>query len=233
MIKSDSIIELSKALSTFQGKITGVKKDSVNPFFKSKYASLDTIWDTIRKPLSDNGLSVCQTLDNESGINMLDTTLMHTSGEWISGSMILNPVKDDPQGLGSAISYGRRYSLSAILGIVADEDDDGNVATKPELKKTTTVKETTTSKPVPTTETTETPRITPAQTKKLYALAKEKNLTSERVKVYMKETFNKTSSKNLTLKEASQLIDDIDKGKLDKEVNAVVEEALKLGAEFE
>ena len=136
MNKTESISELAKALNLFQSKMQAVKKDAVNPFFKSHYATLDAIWDAIRKPLTDNGLSVLQTLntDDETG-NTLDTTLLHTSGEWVSGSLRLNPVKDDPQALGSAISYARRYSLCALLGIVADEDDDANVATKPEVAK--------------------------------------------------------------------------------------------------
>ena len=128
-------MELAKALSNFQSKMIAVKKDATNPFYKSKYATLDTIWETIRKPLSDNGLSVAQTMDIENGKDVLNTTLYHISGEWISGMQSINPVKDDPQSLGSAISYARRYSLSALLGIVADEDDDANIATKPKVEK--------------------------------------------------------------------------------------------------
>jgi len=143
MNKSDTISELAKALATFQGKMTAVKKDATNPFYKSKYATLDTIWETIRKPLSENGLSVAQTMNlTPSSESVLETTLYHTSGEWISGTQLVSPVKDDPQSLGSAISYARRYSLSAILGIVADEDDDGNAATT----KLVTKPETTPSK---------------------------------------------------------------------------------------
>ena len=135
MNKSESIAELSKSLSKFQGNISAVKKDASNPFFKSKYATLDTIWESIRKPLSDNGLSVIQSLDYIDGKSMLETTLLHTSGEWISGKQYVNPEKDSPQGLGSAITYARRYSLSAILGIVSDEDDDAESATKRDSKK--------------------------------------------------------------------------------------------------
>lgn len=139
MDKSESVVELTKALNSFQGKLKAVKKDAVNPFFKSRYATLDTIWETIREPLSSNGLVLTQTLDQAEGKALLVTTLFHISGEWIEGSMPLNPVKDDPQGLGSAISYARRYSLCAMLGVVADEDDDANVATK--SKKPTEVKQ--------------------------------------------------------------------------------------------
>lgn len=204
-MKSESIKEISAALAKFQGQITSVKKDAINPYFKSRYATLDTIWDTIRKPLSENGLSVTQTMNiitDEKPLSVLDTTLYHTSGEWISGSMILNPVKDDPQGLGSAISYARRYSLSAILGIVADEDDDANEATKPDKPST----EKPVSPPVETPQKTE-GGITEDQVKKIYATAKEKNLSPEEAKAYIKKTFNKSSTKELTKAEASVMIE--------------------------
>ena len=136
MQKSETIVELVKALNIFQGKLKAVKKDAINPFFRAHYATLDAIWEAIREPLSANGLALTQTLGQSSdGKTLLDTTLLHTSGEWISGSMPINPVKDDPQGLGSAISYARRYSLCAMLGVVADEDDDANTATKQKPKQ--------------------------------------------------------------------------------------------------
>ena len=223
MNKSESIIELAKALSSFQSKMTAVKKDSINPFYKSKYVTLDTIWETIRKPLSKNGLSITQTMGiamNEKSI--LETILCHTSGEWISGQQLVNPIKDDPQSLGSAISYARRYSLSAILGIVADEDDDANVATKPESKPL--------EKPIlPKGKTEIEPSISTAQTKKIYALVKEKGITPNKAKAYLKEVFHKMSTKELTISEASRLIEDIEAGMIGGE-SALIKEAKKLGA---
>ena len=222
MNKSESITELAKALPNFQGKMTAVKKDATNPFYKSKYATLDTIWETIRKPLSENGLSIAQTMNFVNDKSILETTLYHTSGEWISGTQLVNPVKDDPQSLGSAISYARRYSLSAILGIVTDEDDDANIATKPEAK----------AEPKPKSETTAQTKgdITPAQIKKIYASVKEKGITADQAKTYLKEVFNKISTKELTISEASRLIEDIEVGKLGGK-SALVKEAKKLGAE--
>ena len=215
-MKSENVAELAKALSEFQGKMTAVKKDAINPFYKSKYATLDTIWETIRKPLSDSGLSVAQTMGLSGDKSILETTLYHTSGEWISGTQLVNPVKDDPQSLGSAISYARRYSLSAILGIVADEDDDANIATKPETK-------------APEKKSEDEPIISAAQTKRIYALVKERGITADHAKIYLKETFNKKSTKELTISEASRLIKDIEDGKLGGE-SALVKEANKLGA---
>ena len=228
-MKSETISELAKALSNFQGKMTAVKKDAVNPFYKSKYATLDTIWETIRKPLSESGLSIAQTMNVFGDKSLLETTLYHNSGEWISGTQLVNPIKDDPQSLGSAISYARRYSLSALLGIVADEDDDANVATKPEPVKPTT-KPSESMKPPVITKPSE--KITTAQTKKIYASVKEKGITSDQAKVYLKEIFNKMSTKELTISEASKLIEDIETGKLNQEVkqSKLTEEAKKLGA---
>lgn len=129
MIQSEDIKELAAALSKAQGVMAGAAKDTANPFFKTKYADLASVWDAARKPLSDNGLSVCQTTKMVEGEVCLITTLMHSSGQWIAGEMWLAPVKRDPQGYGSAITYMRRYALAAIVG-VAPEDDDGNDASK-------------------------------------------------------------------------------------------------------
>ena len=137
MKQSESIKELATALATFQGEITSVNKDSVNPFFKMKYASLNSIWEHIREPLSKYGLSVIQGGEPDLSDNhvVINTLLLHASGEWILSSLPIKPVKDDPQGIGSAITYARRYGLSAILGLVADEDDDGEVAQARQTEK--------------------------------------------------------------------------------------------------
>jgi hypothetical protein len=126
--QSPTIAKLAVALAKAQGVILGAAKDSENPFFKAKYADLASVWDACRGPLSSNGLSVCQTTDvlNDGKVILL-TQLLHTSGEWIVGRYPVCPVKNDPQSLGSATTYARRYALMAIAGI-APEDDDGNAA---------------------------------------------------------------------------------------------------------
>jgi hypothetical protein len=131
MNQSEQINELSKALSTAQSQMTFARKDSKNPFFKSSYADLSSVWDACREPLTKNGLAVIQTFDSNHDENtvIVVTTLTHSSGQWINSRLKLPLVKKDPQGLGSAITYGRRYSLAAIVGVIADEDDDGNAAT--------------------------------------------------------------------------------------------------------
>lgn len=129
MEKSQSISNLAKALTTFQIKVGSIKKDSINPFFKSKYASLTTIIEHITLPLSESGLCYTQFPD-ESG---LTTVLMHSeTGEYIQATYQMPVSKvNDPQAVGSAITYARRYALGAILGLAIDEDDDANAASKP------------------------------------------------------------------------------------------------------
>lgn len=131
MEKSNSIKELATALCSFQSEVEKIKKGNLNPFFKSKYASLSDILDVIRQPLTDNGLSFVQF---PKGKYCLETMLMHTSGEWLSENYEMEPSKHDPQGAGSVITYQRRYALGAILGLNIDEDDDGNSASLPETK---------------------------------------------------------------------------------------------------
>lgn len=128
MQKSESINELATALAKAQGEIKGALKDSSNPFFKSKYADLSSVWEACRIPLSKNGLSVVQTNSlSTAELISVETVLMHSSGQWITGSLCARPVKNDPQGIGSCVTYLRRYSLAAMVG-VCPEDDDGNHA---------------------------------------------------------------------------------------------------------
>ena len=126
-VKENGIAKIATALNRAQGIMFGAKKDKKNPFFKSNYADLASVFDAIREPFSCNGLSITQTMDIlDNGTPVLKTRLMHASGEFIDSKMIL-PQDPNPQKLGSAITYMRRYALMAIAGIPA-EDDDGNAA---------------------------------------------------------------------------------------------------------
>ena len=127
MIRSESIAALSAALSKAQGVMEGAKKDGDNPHFKSKFATLASVWDACRKPLADNGLSVVQSPGGSGAGLPAVTVLMPESGEWMEGMFTMTPTKDDPQGVGSCLTYARRYALAAMVG-VAPEDDDGNEA---------------------------------------------------------------------------------------------------------
>jgi len=127
--KSESIENLAKSLSKFQSEVTNPTNTATNPFFKSKYAPLSEVLNTVRPLLSKNGLSVMQSTTARNEMVIITTMLIHDSGEWIQfSSLPLKPEKNNPQGVGSAITYGRRYTLSAVLGISSEDDDDGNTA---------------------------------------------------------------------------------------------------------
>ena len=130
MTQSEGINELAAALSKAQGEMQAAVKDKVNPFFKSSYADLGSVWDAARPVLSKYGLCIMQTTEMTSDGSkiIMVTTLAHTSGQWMKSFLPLNPAKNDSQGIGASITYLRRYSLSAIVGVVCDEDDDGETA---------------------------------------------------------------------------------------------------------
>ena len=134
MITSESIAKIAEALSLAQGSMTGAKKASNNPFFKSKYSDLSNVMEAISKPFADNGLSFIQSPSFDGNMVTVDTRIMHKSGEWIEGTVILPPTKQDAQGYGSAITYAKRYGLQAMAG-VPSVDDDGNEAVKQTTNK--------------------------------------------------------------------------------------------------
>ena len=132
MNTSETTTEITKALVQFHQSVGKIKKGSENPFFKSKYASLNDILDVIAEPLSSAGLAIVQFPE---GTNTLTTRLMHVSGEWMESNYFMQPTKSDPQAFGSVITYQRRYALGAVLSLNIDEDDDANKASAPEKKK--------------------------------------------------------------------------------------------------
>ena len=129
--QSDNINELLAALAKAQGMMSAAAKDCKNPFFKSSYSDLNSIWNACREPLSSNGLAVIQTVQQRESGDVLFTVLGHSSGQWISSTMSIRMKSDgktnELQVMGSCLSYLRRYSLAAIVGVSsAEEDDDGN-----------------------------------------------------------------------------------------------------------
>lgn len=136
MTHSESIAKIASAIVKAQGELNTVAKDATNPHYRSRYATLHGIVESTRETLRKHGLAVVQTFGQTDGTYIdLTTTLLHESGEWMSGILTVRPAKPDPQGLGSAATYARRYALSAILGIVTDDDDDGNIASVPQVDR--------------------------------------------------------------------------------------------------
>lgn len=127
MEQSDSIKSLAAALVKVQAKLRPIKRNAENPFFKSSYVDLAALSETVLPLLTANGLAVVQ---GGSGA-ALETLLLHESGEWVSTSLPM-PAESNPQKLGSTVTYFRRYALAALVGAVAEgEDDDGNAASHP------------------------------------------------------------------------------------------------------
>ena len=136
MEKSETIGKLTLALSKVQSKLRPAKENSKNPFFKSSYADLGSVWDSVRNLLAENELAIIQMPTDVGGVT---TILSHSSGEYLASTCYI-PAKEDAHGVGSAISYARRYALASFVGVVTGDDDDGNMAVKgtsPNTKKTT------------------------------------------------------------------------------------------------
>lgn len=124
MIKSESLAKFAPALLKAQKKMGAALKDAKNPFFKSKYADLNAVIDAAIPVLNEEGIAVLQAIDNL----VVETVLMHESGEYVASSTpIVCAKQNDPQALGSAISYARRYGLQA-MPVLKAEDDDSELA---------------------------------------------------------------------------------------------------------
>lgn len=143
-MKSEAIGKLTEALAKAQAVMTSPSRNrevtvatKSGGSYKFKYATLDHILESVRKPLTDNGLWFTQTLANGDGKYRLVTTLMHTSGEWVESEQPLFLTDQSNQAFGSALTYAKRYALAGMLGIAADEDDDANHADGNTVKEST------------------------------------------------------------------------------------------------
>lgn len=173
--------ELFKALAKARKTFKSIAKDRVNPFHKSKYATLDSVLDAVMDSLTANGLVILQTTDVRDGRLTLITTLAHESGELFQSFYPL-PELTDQQKMGAAITYGRRYSLCAILNVTADEDDDGNsVSGAPETRS-----QKTTNAPK-TTNVTDMQKKHPSPGKVFYDTAKSTGYTDDAIKLLLAE----------------------------------------------
>ena len=125
-MQSEHINELAAALAKAQRTLKAAIKDSTNPHFRSRYADLASVWSAWQEVGPANGLAITQTTAVRDGGIVLITQMSHSSGQWMRGEYPLNPIKNDPQGLGSAMTYARRYSLAAMAGVCPDDDDGEN-----------------------------------------------------------------------------------------------------------
>ena len=140
-MQSPEIGKLAEALAKAQAEMEPATKDANNPFFKSQYASLASCWQACRGPLTKHGLAIIQTTEPDNGNVTVISILTHSSGQWIKGKLSVKPPKTDSQALGSCLSYLRRYSLSALVGLSTQDDDAEST-----MSRQNTVKEKTTTK---------------------------------------------------------------------------------------
>ncbi len=129
MTTSDQINEIASDLAMAQGEMTGAAKDAANPFFKSKYATLSSVMEACRGPLTKHGIAILQSPSVEGTRVSLETRLLHASGQWIAGVVSASAKDDAPQSIGSTISYLRRYAIQSFVCVSYEDDDDGEAAT--------------------------------------------------------------------------------------------------------
>lgn len=191
MIKSETFTELPKAFLAFQKKIKDPTKDADNPFMKSKYVPFDGLVAAVRPVLNECGLTFTQDATSCGGVVSVTTTLLHESGEFLQAMPLeLTPTKNDPQGIGSAITYGKRYSLQALLGVAWEDDDDGNAASSLAPKATTKANETAKRN---------------ALLKGISDAAKAEEINAADIGKLIQFKYKKASSKELTLAQLEEL----------------------------
>jgi hypothetical protein len=135
-MQSENVNEIVTALAKAQLAMEPASKDSVNPAFKSRYADLSSITESCRKPLAENGIARVQTCVTTDGGVEVTTRLFHSSGQWIGMTITMPVEKRTTQAVGNAMTYGRRYGLACLVGIVADVDDDGNATSGVDASQT-------------------------------------------------------------------------------------------------
>ena len=187
MEHSEQLNDLAGALAKAQGEMVGAVKDADNPFFKSRYADLASIWDACRGPLTKYGLSVIQTTELSADV-IVDTTLLHASGQWVRGRLQMTPVKHDPQGVGSCLTYARRYALAAMVGI-CPVDDDGEAASGRGDKSKPPRAEHPPAAPLTPPKATQPGKISEPQAKRLYARAKAAGHSVDALKGWLRSQY--------------------------------------------
>lgn len=203
---SESISELAKSLVVANKSVKNPQKNAVNPHFRNRYATLDAIIEAYKDSYLNNGISVLENPKTEDGKVGVEITLLHESGQFITHDpFMLPPGKNDAQGHGSSITYARRYALSSVMNIAADEDDDGNSASQGDNKQKTPYKPSTPS------NTNQTNMITDAQIK---AIGTKTKLIATKTEIEQAQVYKSAathlkidkSTRELTSSEASQVI---------------------------
>jgi hypothetical protein len=214
-MRSAGIGALAAALAKAQGEMAGAKADSVNPHFKAKYPSLASVWDACRGPLSKNGLTILQPVSAEGPKVTVTTILAHSSGEWISEALTMTAQQNTPQGVGSAITYGRRYGLASMVGIAPDEDDDGNTASAGVTEGAETVAPT---RPTPPQQRAKDSGhgadllISEAQAKRFHAIALQAGWKTPELKQWLSEVWQLENSRDIPRAKYQAICEQVERG---------------------
>lgn len=195
------INELATALSKAQATVEGASKDATNPHFKSKYSDLSACWTACRKALSDNGLAVIQIPRTDGAMVTVRTILTHSSGQFIEGELSVQNQnqKNMAQGIGSCITYLRRYALCSFIGISPEEDDAESAATQ--------------SRPAYQQQQQQKKGPSDAQLRRLFTLVGASTWTPDELRAVMKEKFNTESSRDLNQDQYNQLCNALETNK--------------------
>jgi len=200
--KSETISKIAAALVAFNGEVKSISHDSENPHFKSQYTSLDHMIDETKPILHKHGLTVMQFPGGDGEKITVRTMILHDSGEWIETEpLTLRPVKMDPQGAGSAITYARRYSYAAALSLSLGDDDDGNAASQsPNSSGNKGQTQQRTNMP------SSSPEISQAQINYCLKLIGEKGVSDDELNRILEEISGHTNLRELTKRQASEII---------------------------
>jgi hypothetical protein len=206
---SDQLAQLGAALALAQNEIEAASKDSLNPHFKSRYADLASVWEACRKALCKNGLAVLQPISGDGSQRVTVTTiLLHKSGEWIAGDLTLAAAQATPQAIGSAITYGRRYGLAAMVGVAPDDDDGEAAEGRGEQQPGQPTRPPTPQRAAPGGART----ITEAQSKRLWAIAREHGRSNDDVKALL-EIYGFASTRDITVEKYDEIVTALQKPK--------------------
>lgn len=228
MKMSESIANISTALVQFQAQVTNPSKNADNNYFKSKYADLDSIINAIRPCLTANGLTFLQNpVGDGSGVGVY-TLILHKSGEYIEFDPVVIPLsKKDAQQVGSAMTYARRYSLGAALGIATDEDDDANSIQPKPINQPQKKQSKQDNRNLDAWEDLADKNGAKAsQRKRFFAITKKKKLTDKQQKAIVYFFSNKVSRSELSAKEFKDIADFVESA-TEQEIKNTIDEAIK------
>jgi hypothetical protein len=226
MTRSETVGALGGALSKAQAAMKPALKDAQNPHFKSSYADLASVWEACRSHLTAHGIAVVQSPEADGPRVSITTTLLHASGEWISSALLLTARDASPQSIGSAITYGRRYGLAAMVG-VAPDDDDGEAAQgrdaggtpayarreEPRSHTPPTARPVAVPSPASSTGTGDDRLISEPQRKRFYAISKGKDWSAEDVTTLLQQ-HGYATSKDIRVRDYNALVALLEAGTL-------------------